>query len=121
MRVLSARMTTQPQRWTTVPAVAMTAAGAGLLAFSPQDGTLTTLNWVWPPAMLALSVWAFISMRRVLTGRGRWLLTPVPWSYLAADVGRRRRCRTSPPVASRAATRLPARATRSGTTSCTST
>ena len=77
MRFLSARMTTQPQRWTTVPAVAMTAAGAGLLVFSPQDATLSTLTWVWPPAMLALVVWMFVQMRRALTGRGRWLLTPV--------------------------------------------
>ena len=49
MRFLSAEMTTQPQRWTTVPAVAMTATGAGLLVLSPQDATLSTLTWVWPP------------------------------------------------------------------------
>ena len=42
MRVLSARMTSHPQRWATIPAVAMTATGAGLLVFSPQDATLST-------------------------------------------------------------------------------
>ena len=55
MRVLSARMTSHPQRWATIPAVAMTATGAGLLVFSPQDATLSTSTgcglrrcWRWP-------------------------------------------------------------------------
>jgi thioesterase domain-containing protein len=87
MRVLSAQLTTQRQRWTTVPAVAMTATGAGLLLFSPQGAALSTLNWAWPPAMLALSVWAFIQMRRAMTGRGRWLLTPVLVVLAAASLG----------------------------------
>ena len=65
----------------------MTATGAGLLVFSPQDATLSTLNWVWPPAMLALAGWMFVSMRRALTGRGRWLLTPVLVVLAAASVG----------------------------------
>ena len=87
MRFLSAVTTTQPQRWTTVPAVAMTAAGTGLLVLSPQDATLSTLTWVWPPAMLALVVWMFFQMRRTLTGRGRWLLTPVLVILAAASLG----------------------------------
>ena len=29
------------------------------------------------PLVLALAVWMFVRMRRALTGRGRWLLTPV--------------------------------------------
>lgn len=87
IRVLSERMTSQPQRWTSVPAVAMTATGVGLLAFSPQDATLSTLNWVWPPAMLALVGWTFIQMRRALTGRGRWLLMPVMVVLVAASIG----------------------------------
>src|SRR5688500_13600516 len=77
MRVLSAKMTSQPQRWASIPAVVMTAVGVGLLAFSPQDTTLSTVNWVWPPAMLALAGWTFVQMRRALTGRGRWLVTLV--------------------------------------------
>jgi pimeloyl-ACP methyl ester carboxylesterase len=87
MRVLSARMTIQPQRWTTVPAVAMSAAGAGLMVFSPQDATLSTLTWVWPVAMLAMAGWMYVSMRRSLTGRGRWLLTPVVVLLAAVSVG----------------------------------
>ena len=87
MRFLSAEMTTQPQRWTTIPAVAMTATGAGLLVLSPQDATLSTLTWVWPPAMLALAGWMFVQMRRAVPGRGRWLLTPVLVVLAAASVG----------------------------------
>ena len=70
MRVLSARMTSHPQRWATIPAVAMTATGARLLVFSPQDATLSTLNWVWPPAMLAWPA-GCSSRCAAPTGRGR--------------------------------------------------
>lgn len=87
MRILSASRTSQPQRWTSVPAVAMTTAGAALLVCSPQDDTLTTLSWVWPTAMLALVGWMFIQMRRSLTGRGRWLLTPVLVVLAAVSIG----------------------------------
>ena len=87
MRVLSATMTSHPQRWATIPAVAMTATGAGLLVFSPQDATLSTLNWVWPPAMLALAGWMFVQMRRAVPGRGRWLLTPVVVFLAVASIG----------------------------------
>jgi pimeloyl-ACP methyl ester carboxylesterase len=87
MRVLSARLTSQPQRWTAVPAVAMTATGASLIVFSPQGAALTSLAWVWPPAMLALTAWMFVQMRRALTGRSRWLLTPVLGVLAAASVG----------------------------------
>ena len=87
MRFLSAEMTTQPQRWTTIPAVAMTATGAGIVVLSPQDATLSTLTWVWPPAMLALAGWMFVQMRRAVPGRGRWLLTPVLVALVAASVG----------------------------------
>jgi pimeloyl-ACP methyl ester carboxylesterase len=87
MRVLSSRMTSQPQRWTTVPAVAMTATGAGLLVLSPQDATLSTLNWVWPPAMLSMAGWMFVQMRRDVRGRGRWLLTPVVVFLAVASIG----------------------------------
>ena len=87
MRVLSATMTSHPQRWATIPAVAMTATGAGLLVFSPQDATLSTLNWVWPPVMLALAGWMFVQMRRAVPGRGRWLLTPVVVFLAVASIG----------------------------------
>jgi pimeloyl-ACP methyl ester carboxylesterase len=87
MAALSVRLTRQPQRWAAVPAVAMTVTGAGLLIFSPQDATLTWLNFLWPPALLTLVVWMFVQMRRALSGRGRWLLTPVLLVLAAASAG----------------------------------
>jgi pimeloyl-ACP methyl ester carboxylesterase len=87
MAVLTERMTSQPQRWARVPAAAMGAAGLGLLIGAPQNAALTALNWAWPPAMLALAVWMLVQMRRALTGRGRWLLTPVLVVLAATTVG----------------------------------
>ena len=45
--------TSQPQRWAVVPAVVMATTGAGLLAVTPGDATLTAAGWVWPPAAFA--------------------------------------------------------------------
>jgi len=87
MTVLSVRMTSQPQRWAAVPAVAMTAAGVGLLVFTPQDAVLTWLNVLWPPALVTLVVQMVRQMRCALPGRGRWLLTPVLVFLAAASVG----------------------------------
>ena len=63
---VSARRTSQPQRWAWVPAVAMSATGAALIAFPPDDSSLSALNWVWPPFMLALVAWMFVQSRRAL-------------------------------------------------------
>ena len=46
MAALTTRRTRQPQRWAVVPAVAMGATGAGLVALNPGNQTLTALNWV---------------------------------------------------------------------------
>jgi len=77
MAALTTRRTSQAQRWARVPATAMGVTGLALIVFRPQEEVLTLLNWVWPPLLLALVVWMFRQMRRSLTGRGRWLLTPV--------------------------------------------
>ena len=87
MAALSVRFTDQPQRWTAVPAVVMGVSGVGLMVGAPQNATLTALNWVWPPAMLALAVWMFVQMRRDLHGKGRWLLTPVLVVLAATTIG----------------------------------
>jgi pimeloyl-ACP methyl ester carboxylesterase len=84
---LTVRRTRQPQRWAAVPAVAMGATGTALLVFRPGNGTLTALNWVWPPIMLALAVWMFVQMRRSLPRRGRWLLTPIVGVLALTAVG----------------------------------
>jgi pimeloyl-ACP methyl ester carboxylesterase len=87
MAVLSARYTTQPQRWARVPAAYLGVSGLGLVAFSPQNATLTALNWVWPPVTLALAVWMLRQMRRNLSGRSRWMLTPVLIVLAASTIG----------------------------------
>jgi pimeloyl-ACP methyl ester carboxylesterase len=78
LAVLSARLTSQPQRWARVPAAAMSATGVILVLAHPGDRVLTALSWVWPPVVLALAVWMIGSARRQLRNRGaRWLLYPV--------------------------------------------
>jgi pimeloyl-ACP methyl ester carboxylesterase len=87
LAVLTARLTSQPQRWAAVPAVVMATTGAGLLAVAPGDGALTAAGWVWPPAAFALAVWMVRATRRAMTGRSRWLLYPVIGALAVAAVG----------------------------------
>jgi len=87
MAFLAVRRTQQPQRWTVVPAVAMGATGAALVVFNPGNQTLTVLNWVWPPLMVALTTWVFVQMRRSVTGKARWVLTPVLVVLVLASIG----------------------------------
>ena len=84
---LSTHYTNLPQRWAATPAVAMGATGFALLALTPENDAMTTLNWVWPPIMLALAVWMFVQARRSLPRRGRWLLTPVIAALALASLG----------------------------------
>ena len=72
LAVLSVRLTDQPQRWAVVPAVFMGAAGLLLVAFGTSISD--ALRWVWPPALLALSVWMAVQAHRRLRSRSRWLL-----------------------------------------------
>ena len=85
--VITERHTNQPQRWAAVPAAAMAATGLALLVFTPEHATMTRLGWVWPPVVLALAVWMLVRMRRALTGRSRWLLTPVVAVLALAALG----------------------------------
>ncbi|WP_304505423.1 alpha/beta fold hydrolase [Blastococcus sp. LR1] len=88
LAALSARMTSQPQRWALVPAVVLAATGLGLLVLAPGDPGLTAAGWVWPPLLLALAVWMGVRIRRALAaGSGRWLLYPVVVVIAAAAVG----------------------------------
>lgn len=87
MATLTVRRTRQPQRWAVVPAVAMGVTGAALLVFHPDNQTLTALNWVWPPLMVALAGWMFVQMRRSVTGKSRWVLTPVIAVLVLASIG----------------------------------
>lgn len=87
LAVLSGRLTSQPQRWSTVPAVVMGTMGTALLVFAPRDAALTVLNWVWPPVMLALVAWSAVKMPAALKGRGRWLIAAVLAGLAVASVG----------------------------------
>ena len=68
---LTKRWTDQPQRWAIVPATAMAAAAATLLAAAP---TGNELGWVWPPALLALVAWMAIRSRHDLRSPTRVLV-----------------------------------------------
>lgn len=70
LALLSTRMTSRPQRWAVVPAIALAATGLGLLAFAPNDRSLTTAGWVWPPLLLALALWMASRVRHSLPARG---------------------------------------------------
>jgi hypothetical protein len=74
--VPTARLTDQPQRWAIVPAVVM---GTGaLLLLAGGRAASAVLDWVWPPALLALVVWMVVLVRRRMRGPSRrWLMYPV--------------------------------------------
>ena len=86
LAVLSVRFTDQPQRWAAAPALLMGLGGLLLVGFgSPVH---QVLNWVWPPAMLALAVWMIVCVHRQLHSRGgRWLLYPVITMLALASIG----------------------------------
>ena len=86
LAVLSLRFTDQPQRWAVAPALFMGLGGLVLIGFgSAVDGVL---DWVWPPALLALVIWMFVRARRQLRSRsGRWLLYPVIAILALAAIG----------------------------------
>jgi pimeloyl-ACP methyl ester carboxylesterase len=77
MAALTARRTSEPQRWAVVPAVAMGATGTALLVFAPGNDAMTALNRVWPPLLLAMATWMFLRVRRSVRGKARWVLAPV--------------------------------------------
>jgi pimeloyl-ACP methyl ester carboxylesterase len=86
LAVLSVRFTDQPQRWAAAPALVMGVGGLLLVGVgAPVD---QVLDWVWPPAMLALAVWMLARVHRQLQSRGgRWLLYPVIAVLALASIG----------------------------------
>jgi pimeloyl-ACP methyl ester carboxylesterase len=76
--LLSARMTSQPQRWAIVPTLAMWVTGTAVLGLAPGDRALTALGWVWPPVVLVLAICIERQARQHLHTRARtWLVFPV--------------------------------------------
>ena len=86
LAVLSVRFTDQPQRWAAAPALFMGLGGLFLMVFG--SSAREVLNWVWPPAMLALAIWMIVHARRRLRSRSRrWLLNPVLAMLALAAIG----------------------------------
>jgi pimeloyl-ACP methyl ester carboxylesterase len=86
LAVLSVRFTDQPQRWAAAPALLMGLGGLLLVAFG--SSVQAVLNWVWPPATLALAIWMLLRVRRQLRSRSRrWLLYPVFAMLALASIG----------------------------------
>jgi pimeloyl-ACP methyl ester carboxylesterase len=85
LAVLSARRTDQPQRWASVPAAAMAAAGLLVLVLAP---TGNQAGWIWPPAIAALAVWMTVQARRSLHSHTHaWVLYPLLAALLLSSVG----------------------------------
>jgi pimeloyl-ACP methyl ester carboxylesterase len=85
LALLSERWTDQPQRWAKVPAGFMALTGVSILAFAP---TGNPLGWLWPPAMIAVTVWMIMRARRDLHSRTRvWMVYPVFAALLLSAVG----------------------------------
>ena len=86
LAVLSVRFTDQPQRWAFAPALLMGVSGVLLVLFG--SAVQPVLNWIWPPVMLALSIWMIVRIRRTLRGsRSRWVLYTVSVLLALASVG----------------------------------
>jgi pimeloyl-ACP methyl ester carboxylesterase len=86
LAVLSVRFTDQPQRWAAAPALFMGLGGLLLAGFG--SSVREVLNWVWPPALLALAIWMIVRARRQLRSRSRrWLLYPVITMLALASIG----------------------------------
>ena len=83
--VLSMRFTDQPQRWAAAPALLMALSGVLLLGAPAVD---PVLDWVWPPAALAVAIGMAVGAHRQLRGRSRrWLLYPVITMLALASIG----------------------------------
>ena len=86
LAVLSVRYTDQPQRWAVAPAAFLGLGGLLLVLFGTS--VREWLNWVWPPALLALAIWMTIEVhRRLRSPVGRWLLYPVFLVLAVAAIG----------------------------------
>lgn len=86
LAALSVRFTDQPQRWAAAPALFMGLGGLLLIAFGSTAQQV--LTWVWPPALLALTVLTFLRARRRLhSTSARVLVYPVLAVLALASVG----------------------------------
>lgn len=87
LKGLSTRLTTRPQSWAKVPALAMTLTGLALLVLRPGDSVMSALNWVWPVPVLVLALWMRKQQRAAAPKRVRRLLAPVTAVLVLASLG----------------------------------
>lgn len=103
LALLTARLTTRPQRWASVPAVTMGTAGVVLAVVNPGEPALTRSAWVWAPALVGLAVWVTFRARRDLPRRARVLLYPVTAAMVVGGLGGLYQVTTTSPVTAAAA------------------
>ncbi len=87
MAVVTTRFSAQPQTWMAVPALFLGSIGLGLMVFQPGPAVMDLLSWVWPPALAILTIWMIAQVRRLLSGRGRWLVVPMIATLFVFAVG----------------------------------
>jgi pimeloyl-ACP methyl ester carboxylesterase len=88
LAALSTLWTEQPQRWAAVPAAYMASAGAGLIAFAPNDSLIDRLGWVWPPLLIAMIAITVSRVHRALHSRTRFgVVYPLLAVYALSAVG----------------------------------
>ena len=86
LAALATRFTAQPQRWAAVPALVLGASGIALLALGTSAHP--AVDWLWPPVLLALSIWMGVQVHRDLDSRtARWLVYPAIGAMGLAAVG----------------------------------
>ena len=85
LAILSRYFTAESQGWAWVPA--LTLGLSGLVLLVTGEAIRWVLNWVWPPALLAVAVWTAVGIRRHLHSRSRWPLYPVVAILVLASVG----------------------------------
>ena len=85
LALLAEFRTDQPQRWAIVPAVVLAIAGTGIAVFAPSGNQF---GMIWPPVVVALTVWMIVHARRSLRSRTRvWLVYPVFAALMASAIG----------------------------------
>lgn len=85
LALLSMRFTDRPQRWAIAPALVL--GVSGLLLMLLGDPAHRVLDWLWPPAVLALAVVVVIAVRRQRGRLLRWALYPVAVLMVLASIG----------------------------------
>jgi pimeloyl-ACP methyl ester carboxylesterase len=88
LATLSSRRTQQPQRWAMKPAALMSLIAILLLIFKPHANAFNVLGWIWPPSLIALTVWMILQVRRSLHSHTRrFVLYPLFGTIFISGIG----------------------------------